>query len=84
MEGIGWNNSCADLCNAFFRVCKTNPGTANAYTDKTQCLAVCRTLTQAQLCCRAQHAVALTSTPNPNINDILTHCPHTIGVAPCP
>jgi len=79
----GLGKSCKDLCDGYFKNCKTHTATASKYTDQAACVTDCKTLTQPQLCCRANHAVTLSAIATPTASDLDTHCPHLIGMAPC-
>jgi hypothetical protein len=79
----GDGKSCKDLCDGYFKVCTTVPGAMGTYADHAACVTACKTLTQVQLCCRAQHAVTIAGAVNPSASDLQMHCGHVIGMAPC-
>ncbi len=77
----GNGKSCMDLCDGYFTNCKAHAATASKYDNKAACVTDCKTLTQPQLCCRANHAVTLSAMPTQDNIDM--HCPHLIGMNPC-
>jgi hypothetical protein len=79
--GIG--KSCKDLCDGYFKTCKERTATMSTYANQAACVTACKGLTQAQMCCRALHAVTVSTTPGMNDAYYDMHCGHVIGMSPC-
>jgi hypothetical protein len=79
----GDGKSCKDLCDGYFKVCTNVTGVMGTYADHAACVTACKALTQVQLCCRAQHAVTISTMANPTAQELQDHCGHVIGKAPC-